>query len=154
MEVIMSDIADTKEKVEKTIKLWQTVLDVLFRRGMEYSDLLSAMKAREEEDKMRRDSVESIMKLNLRGQVLDTTKYTLLNGLNYFYTLLASTTWELKGIGEFFIDRCSNGFDRVLEYGSPGVLSTEGLNRYDQDCLYDNLKYFMTPYALRVCDSS
>jgi hypothetical protein len=27
MEVIMSDIADAKEKVEKTVKYWQSVLD-------------------------------------------------------------------------------------------------------------------------------
>jgi hypothetical protein len=32
---------------------------------------------------------------------------------------------------------------------STGVLSTEGLNRYDEDCVYDNLKYFMIPYKSR-----
>jgi BTB/POZ domain len=117
MEVIMSDIADTKEKVKDTIRYWQTVLDELDRRAMEYSELLSAMKANEEEDKKRRDNPESMMKLNLRGQVFDTTKYNLLNGdSTYFDVLLSSTAWELDGNGEFFIDRCGNGFDRVLDY--------------------------------------
>jgi hypothetical protein len=106
MEVIMSDIADTKEKIEKTIKYWQTILDELNRRAMEYSELFMTMKAKEEEDKKRRDNVESMMKLNLRGQVFDTTKRTVLNGdSTYFSTLLASTTWELDANGEIFIDR-------------------------------------------------
>jgi WD40 repeat protein len=29
---------------------------------------------------------------------------------------------------------------------STGELSTEGLNSYDEDCVYDNLKYFMIPH--------
>jgi BTB/POZ domain len=155
MEVIMSDIADAKGKVEKTMKYWQTILDELDRRAMEYSELLSLMKAKEEEDKKRRDSVESMMKLNLRGQVFDTTKYTLLNGdSTYFSILLSSNLWELDGNGEFFIDRCGHGFDRILDYMSTGVLSTEGLNRYDEDCVYSNLEYFKINYPLRVWDYS
>jgi hypothetical protein len=73
MEVIMREIADSKEKVNETKRYWQTILDELDRRAMEYSELLSAMKTNEEEDNERRDNVESIMKLNLRGQVFDTT---------------------------------------------------------------------------------
>jgi WD40 repeat protein len=150
MEVVMSDIADAKEKVEKTIRYWQTLLDELDRRAKEYSDLLSAMKAKEEEDRMRRDSVESMMKLNLRGQVFDTTKHTILNGDSTFFSvLLSSIIWELDGNGEIFIDRCGNGFDRVLDYMSTGVLSTEGLNRYDEDCVYAKLVYFKIPHKAK-----
>jgi WD40 repeat protein len=147
MEVIMSDIAEAKEKIEKTIKYWQTILDELDRRATEYSELLSVMKGKEEEDKKRRDNVESMMKLNLRGQVFDTTKHTLLNGdSSFFSVLLSSNIWMLDVNGEFFIDRCGNGFDRILEYMSTGLLSTEGLNRYDEDCLYDNLVFFKIPH--------
>jgi hypothetical protein len=32
---------------------------------------------------------------------------------------------------------------------STGELSTEGLNSYDKDCIYDNLKYFMIPHKER-----
>jgi hypothetical protein len=39
MDVIMIEIADTKEKVKKTMKYWQSVLDELDRRAMEYSQL-------------------------------------------------------------------------------------------------------------------
>jgi BTB/POZ domain len=117
---------------------------------MEYSELWSAMKAKEEEDKKRRDNVESMIKLNLRGQVFDTTKYTLLNGdSTYFSVQLSSTVWELDGYGECFIDRCGNDFDRVLDYMSTGVLSTEGLNKYDEDCVYANLVYFKVPHKSR-----
>jgi BTB/POZ domain len=147
MEVIMSDIADTKEKVEKTIKYWQIILDELDRRAIEYSALLTAMMVKEKEDKKTIDNVESMMKLNLRGQVFDTTKYTLLNGDSaYFLNLLSSTTFDLDGNGEYFLDRCGNGFDRVLDYMSTGVLSTEGLNKYDKDSVYDNLVYFKIPH--------
>jgi WD40 repeat protein len=147
MEVIMSDIADSKEKVKETMRYWQSVLDELDRRAMEYGELLSAMKAKEEEDKKRRDNVESMMKLNLRGTVFNTAKDTLLMFDNTLFTvLLSSTLFEPDINGEFFIDRCGNGFDRVLDYMSTGVLSTEGLNRYDEDCVYDNLKYFQIPH--------
>jgi BTB/POZ domain len=143
MEVIMSDVADAKDKVKETIRYWQTILDELDRRAMEYGELLSAMKAKEDEDKKRRNNVESKMKLNLKGQVFDTTKYTLLNGdSTYFFHLLSSTAWELDGNGEFFIDRCANCFDRVLDYMSTGVLSTEGLNRYDEDVFMITLTTF------------
>jgi BTB/POZ domain len=155
MEVILSDTADAKEKVEKTIRYWQTILDELDRRAMEYSELVSAVRAKEEEDKMRRDSVESTMKLNLRGQVFDTTKYTLLNGdSTYLSVLLSSPFFKLNEKGEFFIDRCGNGFDRVLKYMRIGVLSTEGLNSYDEDCMYANLVYFKIPHEPKVWDYS
>jgi WD40 repeat protein len=88
--------------------------------------------------------------LNLRGQVFDTTTDTLVKLDNiYFKTLLSSDTWELDVNGEYFVDRCGNGFDRILEYMSTGVLSTEGLNSYDKDCVYDNLKYFKIPHKER-----
>jgi WD40 repeat protein len=147
MEVIMREIADVKEKVEKTIRYWRTILDELDRRAMEYSDLLSALRTKEEEDKKIGDNVESMIKLNLRGQVFDTTKYALLNGdSTYLSVLLSSTILELDSNGEFFVDRCGNGFERILDYMSTGVLSTEGLNRYDKDCVYDNLVYFKIPH--------
>jgi BTB/POZ domain len=43
----------------------------------------------------------------------------------YFTSLLFSPFVELNEKGEFFIDRCGNGFDRILEYMSTGDLSTE-----------------------------
>jgi hypothetical protein len=55
-EVILREIADAKEKVETTIRYWQIVLDELYRRAMEYSDLVMTLKAKEEEDKKRRDN--------------------------------------------------------------------------------------------------
>jgi hypothetical protein len=39
MEVIMRDISDAKQKIEKTIKYWQTLSNELDRRALEYSDL-------------------------------------------------------------------------------------------------------------------
>jgi WD40 repeat protein len=149
MEVIRRDIANTKEKVKDTIRYWQNVLDELDRRAAEYEKMYMNMKEEEEEDRRKRDEVELNIKLNLRGQVFNTTKDILVKGSTYFNTLLSSPLFELDVNGEFFIDRYSNGFDRILDYMSTGVLSTEGLNRYDEDCVYDNLKYFMIPHKSR-----
>jgi WD40 repeat protein len=155
MEVIMKDVVAAKEKVKETIRYWQSVLDERDRRAMEYNSVLLLMKTKEEEDKKRRDNVESILKLNLRETVFNTTKDTLLKFDNtYFTILLSSTLLELDINGEFFIDRDSIGFFRILDYMSTGVLSTEGLNRYDEDCLYGNLKYFMIPHKSRLWDYS
>jgi WD40 repeat protein len=146
----MSDIADAKETVKDTIRYWQTILDELDRRAMEYSELLSAMKAKEEEGKRRRDNAELILKFNLRGTVFNTAKDTALKFENtYFTALLSSPLFELDINGEFFIDRISIGFDRILDYMSTGELCSEGLNRYDKDCVYDNLVYFKISHKSR-----
>jgi BTB/POZ domain len=108
------------------------------------------MKEAEEEEKKRLDMVELNMKLNLRGRVFDTSKEILVINSTYFSLLLSSPSFELDVNGEFFIDRNSIGFDRILDYMSTGELSTEGLNSYDKDCLYDNLKYFMIPHKPRL----
>jgi predicted nuclease with TOPRIM domain len=73
MEAIMREITDTKEKVEKTIKYRQSVLDELDRRATEYSKIYKNMKEAEEEENRIRDSVEINIRLNLRGKVFDTT---------------------------------------------------------------------------------
>jgi WD40 repeat protein len=150
MEVILSEIAKTRETVKETIRYWQKVLDELDRRAEEYEEIYKNMKEAEEEDKRRRDVVELNIKLNLRGQVFDTTKDILVNNSPYFSLLFSSPSFELDANGEFFIDRNSHCFDRILDYMSTGVLSTEGLNRYDKDCLYDNRKFFMIPEFSRV----
>jgi WD40 repeat protein len=85
--------------------------------------------------------------LNLRGRVFDTAKDILVSNSTYFSLLLSSPSFELGANEEFFIDRNSHRFDRIFEYMSTGVLSTEGLNSYDKDCLYDNLNYFMIPHT-------
>jgi WD40 repeat protein len=143
VEVIMREITSTKETVKETIRYWQKILDELDRRAEEYEEIYKNMKESEEEDKRVRDLVELNIKLNLRGQVFDTTKDILVKNSTYLSLLLSSPSFELDVNGEFFIDRNSHCFDRILEYMSTGKLSTEGLNSYDKDCLYDNLKYFV-----------
>jgi WD40 repeat protein len=150
VEVVMRDIAGTKETVKETIRYWQMILDELDSRAVEYEGIYKNMKKAEEEDKKIRNEVELNMKLNLRGRVFDTTKDMLLNNSTYFSLLLSSPSFELDLNGEFFIDRNSHCFNRILEYMSTGELSTEGLNSYDKDCLYDNLKYFMIPHKPRL----
>jgi WD40 repeat protein len=150
MEVIMREITDTKEKVEKTIKYWQSVLDELDRRAMEYSKIYESMKEAEEEENRIRDSVDINIGLNLRGKVFDTTKDILVKDSTYFSLLFSSSSFELDAFGELFIDRNSHRFDRILEYMMTGVLSTEELNSYDKDCLYGNLIYFMIPHEPRL----
>jgi WD40 repeat protein len=150
MEVVMREIGITKEAVKMTIRCWQNTLDELDRRAIEYEGIYKKMKEAEEKDKRGRDMKESNLKLNLRGKVFDTTKDVLEKGdSTFFLVLLASSFFELDANKEFFIDRNSHGFDRILDYMSTGELSTEGLNRYDEDCLYDNLKYFKIPHILK-----
>jgi BTB/POZ domain len=56
--------------------------------------------------------------------------------------------------GEFFIDRNSHGFDKILDYMSVCVLSTEWLNKYDEFCVDDNLNYYKIPPKLKALDYS
>jgi hypothetical protein len=51
MDVIMVEIAKSKENVEKTIKDWMNVLDELNRRATEYANLSKNIKDRKGEFK-------------------------------------------------------------------------------------------------------
>jgi hypothetical protein len=59
VEVIMREIANTKETVKETIVYWQKMLDELDRRAIEYEEMYKSMKEAEEEDKKVRDMRES-----------------------------------------------------------------------------------------------
>jgi BTB/POZ domain len=151
IEEIMKEIVMAKEKVKKTITSWENVLDELDRRAIEYEVIYDNMKEAEEEDKIRRDKVESNMKLNLRGKRFDTSKDVLVKaGSTYFSLLLSSPLFELDCDGVYFIDRTSVGFDRILDYMNTGVLSLEGLNKYEVDCIYDKLDYFKIPHKAQI----
>jgi BTB/POZ domain/WD domain, G-beta repeat len=155
MEAVMVEIANAKEKIENVIKHWMSVIDAMDRRAKKYEKLLRDMKNVEEVDKRKRYGVDTVMKLNVRGQVFDTTKDILVNfDGTYFTRLLSSPFFELDEAGEFFIDRNSHCFDRIVEYMRTGELCTEGLNSYDKGCLYDNLIYLKIPYKARLTDSS
>jgi BTB/POZ domain len=151
IEVIMKEIVIAKEKVKKTINSWENVLDELDRRAIVYEVIYKNMKEAEEEDKMRRDKVKFNIKLNLRGKLYDTSKDILVKaGSAYFSLLLSSPFFELDCDGAYFIDRTSIGFDRILQYMNTGALSLEGLNKYDVDCMYDNLDYFKIPHTAQI----
>jgi WD40 repeat protein len=64
--------------------------------------------------------------------------------------MLSSSLFEPDYEGAYYIDRCSEGFDRIIRYLDTGVLSCEGLNKYEQECVYENLDYFSIPYK-RKC---
>jgi BTB/POZ domain len=116
-----------------------------------YEVIYKNMKESEEEDKIRKDKVECNMKLNLRGKLFDTSKEVLVKaGCTYFSLLISSPFFELDCEGAYFIDRTSIGFDRILEYMNTGSLSVEGLNKYDVDCMYDNLDYFKIPHIAQI----
>jgi BTB/POZ domain len=151
IELIMKEMVLVKEKVKKTINSWENALDELDRRAIVYEVLYKSMKETEKEDKIRRDKVESNIKLNLRGKLFDTSKDILLKTVcTYFYLLLSSPFFELDCDGAYFIDRPSIGFDRILKYLNTGALSLEGLNKYDVDCMYDNLDYFKITHIAQI----
>jgi hypothetical protein len=87
--------------------------------------------------------------LNLRGRVFKTYKDTLLKKEGtFFYNMLSSGEWLPDDKGEYFIDRGSEGFDRILDYLSSGEILYEGLNKYEEKVLKANLDYFQIAPAL------
>jgi BTB/POZ domain/WD domain, G-beta repeat len=129
----------------------KNVLEELNRRETEYKEI---RRRREEKRALMRDNfekIDSIIKLNLRGTIIEVSKDIIANveGSN-LYEIVSSSAFKLDENGEFFIDRCGLGFDRVLEYMSNNILVTKGLNRYDEDCVYNNLEYFKIPHKSRM----
>jgi hypothetical protein len=62
--------------------------------------------------------------------------------------MLSSGEWLPDEKGGYFIDRGSEGFERILDYLSTGELFYKGLNQYERKVLRDNLDYFQIIPAL------
>jgi BTB/POZ domain len=148
VEDMLREVEEAQEKVRMTIQSWEKVLDELDRKGRAYEEMFRRMKDTEEEDKRRRDTADMNIALSLRGTVYDTTKDILLKWDNtYFSLLLASPLFELDKNGVYFIDVNGTGFDRVLEFmNTGGVVGWERVNKYEVDCIYDLLDFFMIPH--------
>jgi hypothetical protein len=63
-----------------------------------------------------------------------------------FHGILADDVWRPDDNGEYFFDRGYEGFERVLRYLNTGVLSFDGLNKYENDVLLENLDYFQISF--------
>ena len=110
----------------------------------------------EEKAQMKRSfaKVDSIIKLNIRGMVFEVCKDVVGNGKSAYFNIMLSSSMVFGDNGEYFIDRNSICFDRILEYMSTGELYTEGLNSYDKDSIYSSLDYFKIAYTERTFDYS
>jgi WD40 repeat protein len=90
--------------------------------------------------------------LSLRGKIFTVTKDRLIKVTGtYFYGMLSSGVWQPNSDGVYVIDRPSEGFERILDCLSTGILDCRGLTDYEIDCVYDNLDYFLIPFT-RIWD--
>jgi WD40 repeat protein len=136
LEVVTAQVVDTMRSL-------QNLLDSITRRTAELKEYEKRVEDMDALMKANRDKVASITKLNLRGKKFSVYKSILLKvGGTYFVGMLSSAMFEPDYEGAYYIDRCSEGFERILAYLDTGVLSLQGLNEYEEECVYDNLDYF------------
>lgn len=96
-----------------------------------------------------------IVRLKVGGDVFDVEKSVLLSVRDtYFYAMLSSGSWQPDADGAYSIDRPAVGFDRILEYLSSGILTLAGLTHLEEECVYDNLNYFLIPPPWHSIDVS
>jgi WD40 repeat protein len=82
--------------------------------------------------------------LNLRGTlfIIETEHLTASSNI-FFHTLTHSDPDPSRG--HYFIDRPSEGFNRIVNSIRGEEISYEGLNEYELQCIEENLKYFHLP---------
>ena len=152
---LIHDIAHVKNRLETTLQAIQGLIEsstdlvqnLLYRLDEKISLLNAKQNQIEEMNQMMKRNQErtkEIIRLNLRGCIFETYRETLLKVEgSYFYGMLSSGQWFPDYHGAYFIDRPSEGFERILEYLNTGKLSFAGLSAYEIDCIRDNLDYFI-----------
>jgi BTB/POZ domain len=143
IEKIDEELEHATVQVEDTMKSLQNLLNKINKRVKELKAHEKKVENMEETMRSNRDKVASIVKSDVRGKKFTVYKDTLIRVPNtYFFGMLSSSMFLPDFEGAYFIDRFNEGFDRILEYLRTGVLNCEGLNKYEVDCVYDNLHYF------------
>lgn len=91
----------------------------------------------------------SALRLNIRGRAFEVPRETMLRFSDTYFSALLSGRWQPDRDGAYFIDRPSEGFDRILEYLRSGRLRLEGADGYEERCVYDTLEYLLIPHTYR-----
>jgi WD40 repeat protein len=143
IDSIGEELEGVTVQVEDTVKSLQNLLNKINKRVTELKVHENKIEDMEETMRNNKDKAASILKLDLRGKKFKVYKDTLIRVPGtYFFGMLSSGEFQPDSDGSYFIDRFNEGFDRILEYLRTGVLNCEGLNKYEVDCVYDNLDYF------------
>jgi WD40 repeat protein len=143
IDSIGEELEGVTVQVEDTVKSLQSLLNKINVRVTELKVHEKKIENMEETMRTNRDKVASMLQLDLRGKKFKVYKDTLIRVPGtYFFGMLSSGEFRPDSDGSYFIDRFHEGFDRILEYLRTGVLNCEGLNKYEVDCVYDNLDYF------------
>ena len=152
---LFNDIAHVKNHLQTTLQSIQGLIEssteLVHNLLCRLDDKISLLNKKQhhieemnEIMKRNQEKTKDIIRLNLRGKIFEAHKETLLNvDGSYFYGMLSSGQWFPDYYDAYFIDRPSDGFERILEYLSSGRLSYAGLNAYEIDCVRDNLDYFI-----------
>jgi hypothetical protein len=146
----MTDCADT-DPVEEFTKVLKANADMTAKQAQAAVQHLEAMKASivDEQHKTKKlktewDSTVQLMRDNCanhsqpqRQGLQDIQRHSVQG--TFFYNMLSRGEWFPDKKGEYFVDRGSEGFGRILDYLSTGKLSFEGLNKYEENGLREIL---------------
>ncbi|OQR85560.1 hypothetical protein ACHHYP_11693 [Achlya hypogyna] len=112
---------------------------------------LEAMQARMQEHAA---TAATMVTLNVGGTLFATAKTNLLRDEgSYFYTMLASETWQPNADGAYFIDVDPRQFPHVMAYLRSGEWDITGLGALDCKQLFRLIDYLQLPSPFPVWDA-
>jgi WD40 repeat protein len=163
---VFAEVSEVRDKMQAAVYSVQSLLGSTLDSMQSLMSKLDAQVSALDEKQTRMREMQSTMtlntektspriKLNLRGKIFETYRETLLHIEDtYFHAILSSGVWQPDAEGAYFIDQPPEGFDRIIEYLRSGVLSLEGLNKYEAKCVKRNMDYFRIPTQVKAWDYS
>jgi WD domain, G-beta repeat len=113
------------------------------------------MKKKVRDDEGEGSLSSRLIKMNIGDSIIEVADETLLES-EYNHSICYDkgiSLRELQGNNDYFLEEGTEGFGRIIKYVNTGVLSTEGLDTYQEDRMYYNLDFLKIPYR-RIRDYS
>jgi len=104
-------------------------------------DILKANELRMKECFEKR---EETIKLDVRGQLFTAPKRVFATKFgNYLHAIVSSEISVPSNNGTYFIDCYPGTFGRILSYLSSGLMSLDGMNKFETDTLLASMEYLL-----------
>ena len=139
VELARGRVIEAMQSMDRLLQLLNSKLDRLLRAKAYHAQAVQIV---------HRNYEDSIIRLNVRGQIYEISKDILLDHMDcYFFQMLlkGSTVSDNHHQQTYLIDRPYEGFDRILQSISNQSVDFNGLNEYQVQVMLDNMHYFHLP---------
>lgn len=139
----LSELIEVREQILKSFRWLKKLLAALEKKIDALQMKEAALKALREEQQMKAELGNKLVRLDVRGSIFEVSREDLLRVADTFFSaMLASEHWKANAEKFYFIDCCTEGFEQVV-----GVLRGEPLQLTDREgeSVRDSLRFLRLP---------